>query len=364
MFHDIFSTEVWIAIIYPLAILYAFYIMARKPFNFFVGSKAWTYGFLLALFAWLFIGTRPITLYMDTALYTLIYRLLQAGAWTTNGNTVSEWFWNNMEYFCVKCTDASGWLTIIAGFYVGGMCWAAWRWFRAHFTLAVFFLFTAFSFWGYATNGIRNGMATSLMLLALSFITPESRRNWVKLIPAIFFALLSTGTHNTMYLLVACAMIAFFFPSRKAAFWVWGICLLLSPFSTNTVVSLGGSFISDQRFVGYGTASVDSKMFSRLGWRWDFIIYSSMPIILGWYAVVKRNYYDWKYLLVLNVYTYANSFWLLINAVPYSNRFAYLSWFMYPVVLLMPLVKFRLWKSQPLITGLILIGALTFSFLL
>lgn len=335
--------------------------MTHKYTRFNAGSKTQIYGLVLVVGAWLYIGTRPITMYMDTNLYTLIYNLMKRGSWATNGNTESEWFWNWLEYFCVPLTDASGWLTVVAFGYVSGMSIACWRWFRNHFTLAVFFLFTSFSFWGYATNGIRNGMATSLMLFALSMIKPEYRKYWIYLLPAIALVFLSTGTHNTMYLIAVAAMFSFFYPSRKIAFLIWFMCLLVSPFSTDTIISLGGSFITDDRFTGYGMADVDASQFSRTGWRWDFIIYSMMPILLGYFVVVKRKCYDWTYLFLLNIYIYANSFWVLINAVAYSNRFAYLSWFMYPIVLLMPLVKFRLWKNQTVITGGILLASIAFS---
>lgn len=356
-----FSTAHWQLIIYSLATLYTLFLFNKKNNTFLEGSRSWFYGGVLSIFAWLYIGTRPLWCYWDTHLYTTIYNLVYSHRWHDFPTEGSEWFWSWICRACVKFTNASGWLTVVALGYIGGMCWAAWRWFRNHFTLAVFFLFTAFSFWGYATNGIRNGLATSLMLLALAYITPECRKRWIKLIPAIGLMILSTGTHNTMYLLVATSMIAFLFPSRKNAFIIWGICLLLSPFSTGIITGLVGGFIDDNRFEHYRNLKIKANMFSHTGWRWDFIIYSSMPIILGWYAIIKKKCYDWTYVFLLNIYIYSNAFWLLINEVAFSNRFAYLSWFMYPVVLLMPLVKFRLWSRQAVVTGGILLGCIAFS---
>lgn len=360
-YDGLFSTANWQLIVFTLAAFYALFLIVKSSRLFLNGSKSQYYGWILTIAACIYIGTRPLWAYTDTALYTLIFRLVQSGAWKTLPVEANEWFWNALELFCIKNTSASTWLFIIATTYVGGMCWAAWRWMRNHFTLAVFFLFTAFSFWGYATNGIRNGMATSLVMLGLAFVKPEYRKNWIKLLPTIILIILGCGTHNSMYLLGASSLLAFFFPSRKAAFWVWGICLFLSPFSTHTIVALGGSFIEDQRFSSYGNQIVDDKLFSRTGWRWDFIIYSAMPIILGYYVIIKKKFYDWTYVFLLSVYMYANSFWLLINEVSYSNRYAYLSWFLYPIVLLMPMVKFRIWKNQPIIVGGILLASIAFS---
>lgn len=328
-----------------------------------LGTKSILYGLIIFIFAWLFIGERPITRSGDTKLYTEMFNLIQNGYWDSlsQANKASEFFWSYVEQICLDTTDASGWLMTIAFFYIGGICFAAWKWFKRHFTLATFFFLTAFSFWGYGTNGIRNGMATSLVLTGLACVTPNMQKNWMKLAPSIILILLGCLTHNSMYLILATATIAFFFPSRKNAFTIWLVCLIVSPVSSNIAINIFGSFIDDQRLVNYGTQTVSEEIFSRTGWRWDFILYSAMPVLLGWYVVFKKKYYDWTYQFILNIYIYANAFWLLINSVAYSNRFAYLSWFLYPVVLLMPLVRFKLWKSQGLYTGLILIASIIFT---
>lgn len=360
-YHGFFSTANWQIIIYTIATLYAVYVMSLKPERFFKGTKKPVFGWILVLFAWLYIGTRPLWAYSDTGLYTLMFKLVQSGYWKSLPGEHSEWLWAFVENCCIKLTDASGWLTVVSFGYVGCMAVAARRWFKSHFTLAILFLFTAFSFWSYGTNGIRNGMATSIMLLALSLVTPECRKNWIKLFPAIVLIILSCGTHNSMYLIAAVSLIAFFIPSRKAMFWIWGICLLLSPFTTNIIVSIVGSSINDGRISEYGSQTVSNKVFSRTGWRWDFILYSAMPVVLGYYVIVKKKFYDWKYIFLLSVYVYANSFWMLLNEIAYSNRFAYLSWFLYPVVLLFPLVRFRLWRKQPIVIGTILIVSIAFT---
>ena len=49
----------------------------------------------------------------------------------------------------------------------------------------------------------------------------------------------------------------------------------------------------------------------------------------------------------------------------FSNRFAYLSWFLYPIVLVYPLIEMPLFKKAPgLKLGIILIGQLVFTILM
>ena len=68
-----------------------------------------------------------------------------------------------------------------------------------------------------------------------------------------------------------------------------------------------------------------------------------MPILLGYYVVIKRGISNRTYLILLNTYTLANAFWVMVIRANFSNRFAYLSWFMFPIVLAYPLFKFNIW---------------------
>ena len=45
----------------------------------------------------------------------------------------------------------------------------------------------------------------------------------------------------------------------------------------------------------------------------------------------------------------------------FSNRFAYLSWFMYPTVVAYPLIYLPLWEDQDRKTGWILLGYCAFT---
>ena len=80
--------------------------------------------------------------------------------------------------------------------------------------------------------------------------------------------------------------------------------------------------------------------------RWDFLLYSAMPILLGWYAIFKRKVYNHTYLILLGTYIYANAFWVIMIRGLFSNRFAYLSWFIYPIVLAYPLLNLPVFKKN------------------
>lgn len=93
-----------------------------------------------------------------------------------------------------------------------------------------------------------------------------------------------------------------------------------------------------------------------------FLLYSSMPILLGFYILQKRKITDRIYVILLNTYILANAFWIIVINASFSNRFAYLSWFLYPIVLVYPLLKLSIWKDQSRKTALILMFHCSFTY--
>jgi hypothetical protein len=80
--------------------------------------------------------------------------------------------------------------------------------------------------------------------------------------------------------------------------------------------------------------------------RWDFLLYSAMPILLAYYTIFKRKLFNDTYLLLLGTYIYANSVWVLAIRALFSNRIANLSWFLYPILLAYPLLNFPVFKKN------------------
>ena len=57
-------------------------------------------------------------------------------------------------------------------------------------------------------------------------------------------------------------------------------------------------------------------------------------------------------------------FWIIVINASFSNRFAYLSWFLYPIVLSYPLLRMSIWKNQGRKTAYILIAHSLFTYLM
>lgn len=354
---NLFSTEIWLNVTSIIAILYAFYICSISDNKLIKGSPTTIFPIIIIVLTIIYIGTRPIWCYADTGLYTKIFNLVQSGEWETLPKTL-EPFWAFIKYLCIDLTTASGWLFIVATFYILGMSTAAYRWFPRHFLLSIIFLFTAFSFWPYATNGLRNGMATSIAMLGLSFFYRTKK----EMITGYLLLILAVLTHNSCTLTIVAATIALFLRNTKINITFWLFCILLSILFNNQFKTLFSGLIDDKRAFHYLTLEVTTDKFSSIGFRWDFLIYSAIPILFGWLASAKQKITDKRYLFLLHTYIFSNAFWVLVNSAAYSNRFAYLSWFLYPIIILYPFCKFKFMKSQSIILGILLIIFTIFTY--
>lgn len=72
------------------------------------------------------------------------------------------------------------------------------------------------------------------------------------------------------------------------------------------------------------------------GFRIDFVIYSVMPVLMGYFVKYKYKLEDKLYDVILNIYLVTNGVWMLCMYAQFTNRIAYLSWCMYPIVLVYP----------------------------
>ena len=360
MFEGLFSTTIWLNITSIFALLYAIYLCSKSDNKLISGSNVTPISLVIILLSIIYIGTRPLWCYSDSKLYSTMFNLVKSGVWPKIPGDEGEPFWFFIEYLCIDLTDASGWFTIITTIYILGMCIAAYRWLPKHFMLAIVFMFTALSFWSFATNGLRNGMATSIAMFGLSFFCRTKK----ELIIGYALLVLASMTHKSCMLTIAASTAALFFRNTKINISIWLFCIVLGLILQEQFKELFSWMIDDGRMAGYLNAEVNEDMFSKTGFRWDFLLYSSLPIIIGWFVISKKKIKDKTYGFILHTYIFSNAFWVLINTAAYSNRFAYLSWFLYPIVLIYPFCKFKFLKNQSIVLGLLLIIMTAFTYIM
>lgn len=290
-----------------------------------------------------FAGLRPIHyIFSDTVNYAdSYYWLVGDPLYVVKGE--GEWIWHIFMWWCAQHMQVEFFFLIVEVLYVVPLIIACKKLAPNRPEIMLLFTMSAFSFFSYGTNGIRNGMACSLIILALALMRGKM---WEKIVAGLL-AFVAFNCHRSTALPILCMVVCLFYGNTKHYIYFWVASIILSLVAGGWVESLFTGLEFDDRFDQYSTIDEDEAWkSSSLGFRWDFLLYSAMPIVLGWYIVFKRGIRDKEYSYLLNSYIACNAFWVMMIRAAYSNRFAYLSWFLYPIVLAYPLLKLPVFKER------------------
>ncbi len=215
-------------------------------------------------------------------------------------------------------------------------------------------LIASFGFHSYAINTMRAGIAASLMCLSFTFY---NKKLWM-------FALMFAATlfHGSMMLPAVMLAICRYFDKTKIYMYLWSLSIPVSFIAGYYFNEIFASMIDDHRSA-YMTTKVNEGY--NIGFRIDFIIYSLLPMLVGSYYIYKKNYKDKFYKFLFNGYLLTNIFWILVIRSNFSDRFAYLSWFMIPFLLAYPILKEpHLVRRPNLWIGTILLGEAAFMLII
>ena len=182
----------------------------------------------------------------------------------------------------------------------------------------------------------------SLFLLALAMYK-ENKKLWM-----ILFLVVSFGFHHSMIMPVLAFVTCYFYKNPKVYLVFWFVCLMMAAFHITALQEMFATIAMDvdEKAVGYLLTEGGYRKESLMGgFRIDFILYGFIPVLLGWFAVYQKNIKSDVYIFMLNLYTLINAMWLLCMYASYTNRIAYLSWGLYPIVLIYPLLKEK-WSTR------------------
>lgn len=296
------------------------------------------------------IGMRPISgvAFGDTANYAMEYANKRVGIVSMDWH--SEWIW---QWLMMACKGAGlsvhVFFTIVEAGYILSAFWAVKRFMPSNPMLGMLFVWASLMFFTFGTNGLRNGLACHLILLAISFLYDS------KYTVGIILCLVAFGIHRSVMLPITMSLVSLFLirsPQWVIYFWIASIGVSLV--AGNAVTSFFSSLGFDDRMSSYAMRG-DMSQFSRIGFRWDFLLYSAMPIWMAWYVCVKRQIRENWYNALCVTYCLCNAFWVMVIRSSFSNRFAYLSWFLYPIIVAYPLVNLPVWAEQNRNSGIILL---------
>lgn len=282
-----------------------------------------------------FIGLRdPYSPYFgDSQAYSFFYDKAMGDSHEIDWSGENPIFYFVMYGFASLDIPVSLFYFFIAILYYGGMCFACIKFFKYDAFAAFAVCLAAFSTYSYSVNGIKAGVAASMFLVALCLNDSK-----VKFWPLVFLAL-SIGFHHSMRVPVVAFFLCKYITSPRFYTGLWIFCFLVAALHITFFQQLFSSF-GDEKAVAYLDSDNAYIRYDVLGgFRIDFIIYSVIPIIIGYYGVYKKHIQSTSYMFILNLYTFINSIWLLCIYASFTNRIAYLSWSMYPIVLAYPLLR-------------------------
>lgn len=268
-----------------------------------------------------------------------------------------EWIWEWTLKLCAQLTDIHVFFTIVSVGYFGFTLWACKKLVPNNTLATVLFLMGSISFYTYSVNGLRNGLACAIMLVVIAFAAGDTRQKII----AGFLAFVAINIHrSTAIPIVALIAASTCVKDFKFATAIWIGTIIISLIAGKFITPFIADLELEHR--SYYLTPLIKDNFSRSGFRWDFLLYSTMPILLGYYVIIKRGVQDKTYSLLLNTFTLANAIWVLLIHASYSNRFAYLSWFMYPLVLAYPLFKLDIWgKKQGRLASMVMLAHAGFT---
>lgn len=361
LFDPLLYENVHLLIVAFITVLCCILIQNKRAERLLHKSSSFSLVYFYAVVFIIVVGFRPIVAYTfgDSIVYANAYNNLshiEEGVSSSRDLLFTLFMWS-----CSRVMSVNYFFFIVELLYVGSMVIACNRLFAKSADIALLFCFGAFSFFTYGVNGIRNGLALSLVLVAISLL----QGNWREKVICILLSIIAISFHASASLPVLCMFAAIIIKKPKFLFWFWGLSIIVSLAAGNSISNLFASIGFDDRLSDYIHPDIEEDIYTKTGFRWDFLLYSFMPILLGWYVIFKKKVINSTYQLLLGTYIFANAFWIMVIRAEFSNRFAYLSWFLYPIVLAYPLLKFKLWpKTQGQKTAMIMFAHLAFTLIM
>ena len=204
----------------------------------------------------------------------------------------------------------------------------------------------------YGNNTIRAGLAIAVTLWAFSI------DNLIIRLLLCYFAI---NIHKSVAMPIGAYLFVTYYPNKFNYEKIWIFCLILSVLHVDLSSFYETIGVLDNRINSYVTAS--SQIYKQ-GFRIDFLIYSFIPILISGYECRHSMKDDVFYNKIYKTYLFVNSFWLLVIRASYTDRFAYLSWFMIPFITLYPFLNNDNFRKRPFTLIFILTSFIGLDFVL
>lgn len=353
----VYYHPVYLLIILVFCIIIAFQYLGSNTFEKQEEQENIFIPIVLCAFLTFWLGFRNVysSSFGDTVNYRRIYENTPP---IINWNiTDGEGLWELMlSWFKAMRYHVSYFFTFINFLYFFTALWAVKLFFPKKPLLGLIVILSSLMCYSFGVNGIRNGLACHIMLLSIAFLLKD------KYVLGAAFSFAAFFIHkSTIIPIMSLPMALWIIKKPQTAVYLWLGSIVVSLLIGNAAIDFFASLDFDKRMEDYGRANATRFGFSSTGFRWDFLLYSALPILLWWYVAVKRNIQDNWYNALGVIYCLSNSVWILVIRASFSNRFAYLSWFMYPIFLMYPFLYMPVWNDQDKRIGYVVLGNVAFT---
>lgn len=288
-----------------------------------------------------FIGLRPISsVFVDMWLYNMNLERLKDEDFSFTWDTDNKIFDNLFLWWGSTGLDTHLFFLLFAAIYFYCSYVGIKRLFGRHTMLAYLVFLAAFSTFSYGTNGIKAGAAASIFIMALGY--------WDKLLVSVPLILISLGFHHSMIMPIAAYVVVRLFKDPKWFYYAWFVCFILAMFHVTYFQMLFGGMANEQGASYLITSEATAE--THIRFRPDFVLYSAVPVWIGYRMEMKKKLFLSKtYQMLIHFYLVTNAIWMLCMYAEFNNRIAYLSWFVYPIIIIYPFLDSRNTDPQKLI---------------
>lgn len=285
-------------------------------------------GFIMAVIATLAIGLRPISgFFVDMSAYSYYLDRILDEVFVFSWDVDNILFDNLIQWWGCNGINQQLFFLLIATIYFGCAYIGIKRLFPNHTLIAYLVFLGAFSTYSYSTNGIKAGAAASIFIMAIGYLD----KYWL----CIPLMLISYGFHHSMVLPIAAFAVTVFFKNPKWFYIGWLACFILACLHVTFFQSLFGG-MADEQGALYLLATSETTD-ARMTFRPDFVLYSAVPVWIGYQIEIKKKVHiSSMYRTLMHFYLTANAVWMLCMYASFTNRIAYLSWFVYPILIIYP----------------------------
>lgn len=189
-------------------------------------------------------------------------------------------------------------------------------------------------FYSYSSMALRQGLAISMILIALKYVLDENQRSIKRNTMYVFLALSFFLHWTSLPFAIFIVIIEKFKVSLKSIIMIWILSVILFLFNIQEkIFSSFANFIP--KFDMYSSENTSIYYSQNI---YGFVLFSAVWLIL--FLIIYRYVYsDSTYESLIKIYIGFNSIFLCMSFMSYSDRIAGYSWFLIPIILWYPLLK-------------------------